>query len=103
MSLGPDIGGDIADAPHGEIISHGDIINLDIILEFLEIHAFGDIPTTGDLPFDEFVDAVMTDEAVRETAARRIAEAQAQGRAFPLPSAREIADARERALARLQK
>ncbi len=101
MSLGPDIGGDVAERPHGEIISHGDIINLDIILEFLEIHAFGDIPT-GDLPFDEFVDAVMTNEAVREAAARKIAEAQAQGRAFPLPSAREIADARERALARLQ-
>jgi hypothetical protein len=101
MSVGPDFGGDIADAPsHGELIH--DIVNLDIILDFLDIDDFGDIPV-GDLPFDEFVDRVMTDEAVREAAAKRISEAQAQGRAFPLPSAREIANARERALARLQK
>jgi hypothetical protein len=101
MSIGPDIGGDIADAPsHGELIH--DIVNLDIVLDFLDVREFGDIPV-GDLPFEELVDTVMTNEAVRETAARRIAEAQAQGRAFPLPSAREIASARERALARLQK
>jgi hypothetical protein len=101
MSLGPDIGGDVAEAPHGEIVFHGDLVNLDIILDFLDIHDFGDIPT-GDLPFDQFVDTVMTNEGVREAAAKRIAEAQAQGRAFPLPSAREIANARERALTRLQ-
>ena len=100
MSVGPDIGGDIADAPsHGDIIH--DIVNLDIVLDFLDIHDFGDIPV-GDLPFAELVDTVMTNEAVREAAAARIAEAQAEGRAFPLPSAREIANARERALARLQ-
>ena len=84
MSLGPDIGGDIAEAPHGEIISHGDIINLDIILEFLEIHAFGDIPT-GDLPFDEFVDAVMTNEAVREAAARKHRRGAGAGPRVPAP------------------
>jgi hypothetical protein len=102
MSLGPDIGGDVADAPRGEIILHADIINLDIILDFLEVHEFGDIPV-GDLPFDRFVDTVITNEAVRETVAKRVAEAQAKGRAFPLPSAREIVNARERAVVRLEK
>ncbi|HXO08356.1 MAG TPA: hypothetical protein VN880_09995 [Solirubrobacteraceae bacterium] len=101
MSIGPDIGGDIADAPsHGELIH--DIVSLDIVLDFLEVREFGDIPV-GDLPFDKFVDTVVTNEAVRETVAKRVAEAQAKGRAFPLPSAREIANSRERALKRLQK
>lgn len=101
MSIGPDIGGDIADAPsHGDLIH--DIVNLDIVLDFLEVREFGDIPV-GDLPFDQLLDKVMTDEGVRETVSKRVAEAQAQGRALPLPSAREIANARERALARLQK
>ena len=36
MSIGPDIGGDIADAPsHGELIH--DIVSLDIVLDFLEV------------------------------------------------------------------
>jgi hypothetical protein len=101
MSIGPDIGGDIADAPsHGELIH--DIVSLDIVLDFLEVREFGDIPV-GDLPFDKFVDTVITNEAVRETVAKRVAGAQAKGRAFPLPSAREIANSRERALKRLQK
>ena len=101
MSIGPDIGGDIADAPsHGDHIF--DLVNLDIVLEFLEVRELGDIPV-GDLPFEELVDRVMTDEAVREAVAKRVSEAQAQGLAFPLPSAREIAGAREAALARLSK
>jgi hypothetical protein len=102
MSIGPDIGGDIADAPsHGDIL-HADIVNLDIVLDFLEVREFGDIPFR-DFELEELVETVITNEEVREVVAKRVAEAQAQGRAFPLPSAREIADARERALARLQK
>lgn len=79
----------------------GDLIfNLDVILDWLEIHV-GEI-VVGDLPFDEQVDAILTNQEVRDVVAKRVAEAQAQGRAFPFPTARELADARERALAREQ-
>ncbi len=94
-----------------EVISDGDIIDIivDWILEEAEIHDYGDvvdfgdrgdIGDIGDLPFEQQLDAVSTSPVVQEALARRMSEAQAEGRAFPLPTAREIASARERALAR---
>jgi len=94
-----------------EIVSDGDIIDIvvDLVLEGLEIHDYGDLVDVGDrvdvgdLPFDQQLEALSTNPVVREAAARRISEAQAEGRAFPLPTARDIAAARERARARQHK
>jgi hypothetical protein len=74
---------------------------IDLILELLEIHP--DIVSAeighGDIPFLERLDALATDPATRETVSRRVAEAQAAGRAFPLATAKDLAAARERQLA----
>ncbi len=91
-----------------EVISDGDIIDIivDWILEEAEIHDYGDVVDfgdrgdIGDLPFEQQLDAVSTSAVVQEAVAKRMSEAQAEGRAFPLPTAREIASARERVLAR---
>jgi hypothetical protein len=91
-----DIGGERADAP-----SRGDLIfNVEVIIDWLEIHV-GDI--IGDIPFDQQLETILTNEEVRAVVAERVKEAQAKGRAFPMPSARELAAARERALARRQR
>ncbi len=68
------------------------IVVLDIILDFREIH--WDIPQfEGDRPIvDEALERIASSSAV--------SEAQAEGRAVALPSARELAAARERQLAR---
>jgi hypothetical protein len=93
--FGGDIGGDIADAPRGELVFH-----LDVILDWLEIH-IGEI-VVGDIPVDRQLEIILTNEEVREVVAAKMAEAQAEGRALPMPTARELAAARERALARMQ-
>jgi hypothetical protein len=78
---------------------------VDLILEYLEIHLEfnneirNDI-VDGDLPFTERLEVIASDPTVREVVARRVAEAQAAGRAFPLPTAQDLAAARERQLAR---
>ena len=71
-----------------------------MILDWLEVHV-GDI--IGDIPFDQQLETLLTNDEVRAVVAERIDRAQAEGKAFPLPSARELAAARERALARRQK
>ena len=71
-----------------------------MILDWLEVH-IGEI-VIGDIPVDQQLDTILTNEEVREAVAAKMAEAQAQGRALPMPTARELAAARERALARLQ-
>jgi hypothetical protein len=95
-----------------EIISDGDIIDIivDWILEEAEIHDFGDVvdlgdrgDIVGDLPFEEQLEVLSVSPVVVEAVTKRMNEAQAQGRAFPLPTARQIASARERALARQQR
>ena len=94
--------------PEEEFIISADEV-LDIILDVLEIHwdrIEGDRVDVveGDLPFTvETVDAVITNPEVREIFNRRIAEAQAEGREFALPSGPELAAARERALARRER
>jgi hypothetical protein len=96
--------------PEEEFIVSADEV-LDIILDTLEIHwdvINGDRVdldiVEGDLPFTgERIEAVITNPEVREIFNRRIAEAQAEGREFPLPSGRELAAARERALARRER
>jgi hypothetical protein len=92
--------------PEKDVID-ADII-LDLICELLEIH---DFPTTdlgndiidGELPFIERVDVIATNPQTRELVAQRVAEAQAAGRAFPLPTVQDLAAARERQLARKQR
>lgn len=84
----------------------GDIV-LDIILELLDIHwdYIGERVEIidGDLPFDvERLEVIITNPEVREIVAARVRDAQAAGRAFPLPSGQELAAARERQLARRQ-
>jgi hypothetical protein len=93
--------------PEKILISDGDIIDIiiDWILEEAEIHVLGDVVgpgdrVEGDLPFEEQLEAITTNPEVREAVAKRMSEAQARGRAFPMPTAREISAARERALAR---
>jgi hypothetical protein len=92
-----------------EIVSVGDLIDIivDWILDEAEIHDFvdlgdlGDRGEVGDYPvFEQQLEAIATNQEVREAVAKRMSEAQAHGRAFPLPTAREVAAARERALAR---
>jgi hypothetical protein len=95
-----------------EIVSVGDLIDIivDWILEEAEIHDFGELGDlgdrvdVGDYPvFEQQLEVIATSEKVREAVAKRMSEAQAHGRAFPLPTAREVAAARERALARRQR
>jgi hypothetical protein len=83
---------------------------LDIILDILDIvwDIPRDIPPVtdiGDLPpfTDEYLEVIIKNDEVREIVAKRAREAQAQGRAFPLPSGPELAAARERQLARRQR
>lgn len=86
-----------------ELIDYDFVI--DLILELLEIHP--DIVSAeighGDIPFLERLDVLATDQATRDTVSRRMTEAQAAGRAFPLATAKDLAAARERQLARQQR
>jgi hypothetical protein len=85
-------------------------IVLDIILDLLDIVwdreivgvIVGERGEVGDLPpfNEEYLEVVIKNPEVREVVARRVREAQAEGRAFPLPSGPELAAARERQLAR---
>jgi hypothetical protein len=92
--------------PEEEIIVDGDFV-VDLILDFLEIHVeiSRDIPPVGDiaegdLPFVERLEVLATNIEVRDAVARKVIGAQAAGNAFALPSAQELAAARERRLAR---
>jgi hypothetical protein len=95
--IADDIGGDVADAPL-------DIDQwFDIFLDFLHHERgeiVGPIVGEGDLPFDERLDDVLKNPAVQESIAQKVSDAQAAGRAIPMPSAREFAAARDRHLAR---
>lgn len=96
--------------PEKEIVSDGDLIDIivDWILEEAEIHDLGELVPLdrvdeGDLPvIERELEAIATNEEVREAVAKRMSAAQAEGRAFPLPTARQLGAARERALARRQ-
>jgi hypothetical protein len=92
--------------PEIEPIVDADYV-VDLILEFLEIHVeiSREIPPVGEIidgdrPFVERLEVLATNTEVREAVARKVSVAQAAGNAFPLPSAQDLAAARERRLAR---
>lgn len=94
--------------PEPELIDI-DIV-LDIILDLLDIVWDREIvgvivgERADDFPqfSEEYLEVVIKNPEVREIVANRVREAQAEGRAFPLPSGPELAAARERQLARRQ-
>jgi hypothetical protein len=92
--------------PEEELIIDADFV-VDLILDFLEIHVeiSREIPPVGeiaegDLVFVERLEVLATNAEVRDSIARKVSGAQAAGNAFALPSARDLAAARERRLAR---
>jgi hypothetical protein len=77
------------------------VIIVVVILEIFAIREIREIPT-GELPFDERLQEIISDQEVLETVKQQVEDAQREGRALPLPSARELAAIRERVLEKLQ-
>lgn len=101
--------GPLADVVAEEIGEHAPDLVLDVIWDITKeviIHLGLDLLEVGrlrdgeDILATDDVTVILNNPQVRELIELRVREAQLQGRVFPLPSARQLAAARERELAR---